>query len=243
MTMTYRGFHYRVTLPLLALCGGLWTLVGAAVSVVVPVVALCGVVVVFTFPWDNWAVHKRLWDFPEDRLLFRIDRLPIEEIAFFVLQTLQVAFLTMSLCALRPLDRVADVDFSQSNLMVMGLSIAVWLTTGVLTKQWRANRRHLRYAWHLFYWFLPVIVLQWMFGYNILIARIPEITIATIAIGGILSIADIWAVRKGIWFFDSSQITGVYVAGILPWEEVAFFFTTSLLVAQSILVLAPASLR
>lgn len=243
MIMTYRGFHYRVTLPLLGLCGGLWMFVGPAVPIALPIIALCVVVIVFTFPWDNWAVHRRLWDFPDDRLLFRIDRLPIEEIAFFVLQTLQVAFLTTSLCALRPLDRVADVDFSRSNVMFMGLFIAVWLATGAISKQWRANRLYLSYAWHLFYWFLPVIVLQWMFGYNILIARLPEIAISTIAIGGILSIADVWAVRKGIWFFDSSQITGVYVASILPWEEVAFFFTTSLLVAQSIIVLAPASLR
>jgi lycopene cyclase domain-containing protein len=93
------------------------------------------------------------------------------------------------------------------------------------------------------YWFLPVIVVQWLFGFDILAPRLPVILIATLVIGTLLSVADVWAVRKGIWYFDEAQITRVYVAGILPWEEVAFFYTTSLLVSQSILVLAPSSLR
>lgn len=241
--MTYRGFHYRITIPLLVACVVFWFAFGVSYSVLLPLAALCAVVIAFTFPWDNWAVRVKLWDFPEDRLLFRIDRLPIEEIAFFVLQTLQVSFLTLALCAVNHTVSVSQVDFSSSSMIRMGLFIAIWATTGVLSKKWRASRRDLRYAWHLFYWFLPVIILQWMFGYEILSNRITEIVIATLTIGGLLSIADVWAVRKGIWFFDSSQITGGYVADILPWEEVAFFFTTSLLVAQSILLLAPTSLR
>ena len=39
------------------------------------------------------------------------------------------------------------------------------------------------------------------------------------------------------------KITGVKLGGILPWEEIAFFFLTSLLVAQSYLLLLPEDLR
>jgi lycopene cyclase domain-containing protein len=64
-----------------------------------------------------------------------------------------------------------------------------------------------------------------------------------LTIGTILSLADVWAVRRGIWFFDERQVTGLKFGGILPWEEVAFFYLTSLLVAQSIVLFVPESLR
>jgi hypothetical protein len=35
----------------------------------------------------------------------------------------------------------------------------------------------------------------------------------------------------------------VKLGGVLPWEEIAFFFLTSLLVAQSYLLLLPGDLR
>jgi len=62
-------------------------------------------------------------------------------------------------------------------------------------------------------------------------------------IGTYLCLADWYAIGKGIWFFDSKQITGLKIAGIMPWEEVAFFYITSLLVSQTFLILLPAGLR
>jgi lycopene cyclase domain-containing protein len=80
-----------------------------------------------------------------------------------------------------------------------------------------------------------------MFGAGMLLPRIDVIAYATLAIGTYLSISDVWAVRRGIWFFDHAQTTGHRIARILPWEEVAFFYTTSLLVAQSSVLLVPAA--
>jgi lycopene cyclase domain-containing protein len=241
--MTYRGFHYRVTLPLLAGCIALWCVLRPSTEIAIPLLALCGVVVLFTFPWDNWAVRRGLWDFPEERLIGRIDRLPIEEIAFFVLQTLQVSFLTLALCAMMPSNEAGQADFSLNVGVRIGGMLLAWLVIGRLSSSWRNRNKQYRYAWHLFYWFLPVVVVQWLFGYDILAPRLPVILGSTFVIGTLLSMADVWAVRRGIWYFDKSQITRVYVAGILPWEEVAFFYTTSFLVSQSILVLAPSTLR
>jgi putative membrane protein len=241
--MTYRGFHYRVTLPLLAGCIALWGGLRPSTDILLPLLALCVVVVIFTFPWDNWAVRRGLWEFPDERLLGRVDRLPVEEIAFFILQTLHVSFLTLALCSLIPSNQSGQADFSKEVGFQIVALVVLWLLIGRLTKTWRDKHLQYRYAWHLMYWFLPVIVVQWLFGFEILAPRLPVILIATFVIGTLLSVADVWAVRKGIWYFDEAQITRVYVAGILPWEEVAFFYTTSLLVSQSILVLAPSSLR
>jgi len=241
--MTYRGFHYRITMPLLAACYGAWILQGSRADVGLPILFLCLIVVVFTFPWDNWAVRRLLWEFPDERLLFRIDRLPIEEIAFFVLQTLQVSFLTLAFCAMEPISNPREIVFTPDVMLRLAVLFSAWGIIGAGSIKWRESHVNMSYAWHLFYWFLPVVIAQWLFAAEILMPRIDVIVLSTIFIGGVLSIADVWAVQRGIWFFDSRQITGIYIARVLPWEEVAFFFVTSLLVAQSILLFVPAELR
>lgn len=220
-----------------------WTITAWSAAVLLPLLALNAIVVAFTYPWDNSAVRRGIWDFPEDRLLFRIDKLPIEEISFFVLQTLQVSFLTLALCSAIPAVHRYEPVISIGTLTNAGLLFVVWGIIGLTTRRWRTNHRRYAYAWHLFYWFVPVICVQWIIGSALLSERLVVILGATFIIGSLLSIADVWAVRRGIWFFDHTQITGHVIARILPWEEVAFFYTTSLLVSQSILLLAPESLR
>lgn len=50
---------------------------------------------VYTVPWDNWCVANGIWNFPEDRILFRVAYLPIEEYAFFLLQTTMTGLFTI----------------------------------------------------------------------------------------------------------------------------------------------------
>jgi lycopene cyclase domain-containing protein len=69
------------------------------------------------------------------------------------------------------------------------------------------------------------------------------LAMVTVAFGVYYTLADLAAVRAGTWFFDEKQIIGVKLARILPWEEIAFFFLTSLLVIQSYLLLLPSDLR
>lgn len=240
-TATYRGFHALWTLPVLAVLAALWYSLDGDHFTLAILAGLCIVVIAFTFPWDNWAVKQRIWDFPEDRLLFRIRSLPIEEISFFVIQTLQVAFLTASLCVVIPSAPLVAVEFTPTVLIALGGISITWVILGLSTRSWRRSRRSLRYAWHLGYWFGPVIVFQWVFGAGMLTPRLDVILIATVVVGTYLSIADVWAVRRGIWFFDHDQTTGHMLAKILPWEEVAFFYLTSLLVAQSTILLVPAA--
>lgn len=238
---TYRGFHARWTLPVLAVLAGIWFIVDGNMLTIAILTGLCVVVICFTFPWDNWAVEQRIWDFPDDRLLFRLRRLPIEEIAFFVIQTLQVAFLTALLCTVIPSAPLEQVSFTQPVLVSLGVLLGTWAVLGLVSSSWRASRRSLRYAWHLGYWFAPVILMQWVFGAGMLMPRFDVIILSSGIIGTYLSIADVWAVRRGIWFFDHAQTTGHRIATILPWEEVAFFYITSLLVAQSTILLVPSA--
>lgn len=92
--MTYLEFHLIFNLPLLAF------LFWRARRKMTPVHwkwfgAVALVVLAFTFPWDNWAVGKGIWGFEDERVLFRIGHLPVEEIAFFLLEALAVCLLVV----------------------------------------------------------------------------------------------------------------------------------------------------
>lgn len=240
---TYRRFHAVWTLPLLAVIAIACHMVQISVGGWLTPLALCTVVVVFTFPWDNWAVRRGVWDFPDDRLIARISALPVEEIFFFVVQTLHVGWLTALMLRLMPGPVAGTVSFELPTLISIGAVLLCWAVTGLLTRARRSARPHVTYAWHLFYWFAPIIIVQWTFGWDLLAPRFVVIALATAFVGTFLIFSDIWAVRRGIWFFDERQITGGRIATILPWEEAAFFYVTSLLVAQSTILLLPANAR
>ena len=99
--MTYLEFHLLFNLPAMLLLLWLtrkrlraahwkWTAI------------LCGIVLAATTPWDNWAVYRGIWTFDWQRthpveatLGGVLWRLPAEEYAFFLIETVMVALLTL----------------------------------------------------------------------------------------------------------------------------------------------------
>lgn len=245
--MTYRRFHLVVNLPLLLSLAVLAAILlpASTWAGLVPVAGiLLAVVMIATTPWDAYAVANRLWDFPDDRLLGRLWGLPYEEYAFFAIQTVEVVLLTMIVLTLFPVPAARVVPPpSMVQWGSAGVIAVLWLVVFFTVRRPEPTTWRWHYAWHLLYWILPVIVLQWVIGGDVLLRRWPALVGPTLVIGGVLTCADLMAVRRGIWFFDERQITGFRFRSVLPWEEAAFFFLTSLLVAQSIIILLPEHLR
>lgn len=241
--MTYLRFHVVFNLPVLLLLSlAAWWLGWTSVHSLTLAVLLV-IVVATTSPWDNIAVRHGIWDFPEDRVVRRIFYLPIEEYAFFCIQTIQVALLTFLVLRMHSWTSVdASIETPGTGIALLSLLIA-WVWIGVRTRSIPTTKTRLHYAWHLFLWLVPIIVLQWIVGWPVLIPRWPAVLIPTLLVGTYLTLADVKAVREGIWYFDERRITGLRIAHILPWEEVAFFYCTSLVVSQSILILLPESAR
>jgi lycopene cyclase domain-containing protein len=242
--VTYLRFHLLFNLPLLvvlAALGGLppWTAEeGLALGLVLVAV------VVFTTPWDNLAAKWGIWGFPREKYSLRLGYLPVEEYAFFVLQSLNVMLAVRALFRFFP-DWLTgqETGISEGTLICLAASILPW---GLIALQFHWLRRksgpRVNYAIHLA-WFLPVIYLQWVVAPFLFLAHVGLLALVTGAFGVYYTLADLVAVQAGTWFFDEKQITGVKLAGVLPWEEIAFFFLTSLLVAQSYLLLLPSDLR
>jgi lycopene cyclase domain-containing protein len=99
--MTYLQFHLIFNLPALLLL--LWLTRQRLRPVHLQwIVGLCGIVLLTTTPWDNWAVHRGIWDFDARRVtelsatLGGVKwHLPAEEYAFFLVETVLVSLLTL----------------------------------------------------------------------------------------------------------------------------------------------------
>ncbi len=98
------------------------------------------------------------------------------------------------------------------------------------------------YFWHLFLWFLPLIIGQWLWFRPILWSNRRVVFGATILCGTYFSLCDVAAIRSGLWFFGEEHLIGLFV-GPVPIEEILFFYLTSLLVAQSFILFLPQRLR
>ncbi len=246
--MTYFRFHLLFNLPatvaLLALAwfqdehGSQW-----APGEGWAALAVLAAVMVFTSPWDNDAVRRGIWDFPPGRYWRRIKFLPFEEYLFFVWQSVNVMLSVGWLLRVAPGWRTGEgTPVGPLNGAAILLLLVFWTALGLRSRK-RPFAAKWNYAWHLLYWFLPVIALQWCLAPVLFLKLAPVLGTGTLFWGTYYTAADVVAVRAGVWTFDPGQITGRRLFGILPWEEIAFFYLTSLLVAQSFLLLLPAVLR
>ena len=242
--MSYFRFHLIFNVPLLILLivlGGtpVWT-TGEIVAAALVLVA----VMIFTTPWDNLAAKWGIWGFPREKFSLRIGYLPVEEYAFFLLQSLNVMLAVRAIFRFVP-DWMTgqETAITSWTLICLAASIIPWaLVVAQLLWLRRKVGPRVNYANHLA-WFLPVIYVQWVIAPPLFLGHAGLLALVTVAFGIYYTLADLVAVRAGTWFFDEKQITGVKLGGVLPWEEIAFFFLTSLLVAQSYLLLVPSECR
>ena len=98
------------------------------------------------------------------------------------------------------------------------------------------------YLFHILAWMLPVVAIQWALAWRVFRRNLRAVFLPPLIIGTYYVIADTFAVRDGIWYFDPQQILALFV-GILPVEEVIFFYLTALLVSQSFVMLLPKGYR
>lgn len=93
-----------------------------------------------------------------------------------------------------------------------------------------------RYAYllHLLLWTLPILAMQLLLLVRHERARAPAVLravcVPALVVGAYLSVADHLAIERGLWRFGEGRHLGLYV-GVVPIEEVLFFFITSFLVA------------
>jgi lycopene cyclase domain-containing protein len=82
----------------------------------------------------------------------------------------------------------------------------------------------------ILFWALPPIFVQLLFGRDILWQYRKLVSWGIVVPGLYLSLMDIVALKETTWSISPAQTTGITFFGILPLEEVVFFFITNILI-------------
>jgi lycopene cyclase domain-containing protein len=197
------------------------------------------VAVLYTTPWDNYLVATKVWWYHPDLVTgWVIGWVPIEEYCFFVLQTLMSgAWLVWLLRRVYPQRAFAPNLALRKWLSAAGIVLWLASTALLLAGYAPATYTTLTLSWALF----PILI-QLVFGADILWHYRAPIALATLTTTSYLAAADTLAIGAGTWVINPLQSFNIFLPGGLPIEELLFFLVTNLLVTVGCtLVLARAS--
>ncbi|MGE5334022.1 MAG: lycopene cyclase domain-containing protein [Nitrososphaerota archaeon] len=181
---------------------------------------------IYTTPWDNHLVATGVWYYnPKQVAGILLGYVPLEEYAFFVLETL-LAGLWWRFCSMRIRP---DGNLRPSAHTRLWASVSVAVLWSILTIIFFSGWKPGTYLLITLTWALPPIILQLAYGADILWHKRRLVAATIVPLGIYLSAADALAIRAGIWAIDPRQSTGVFIGG-LPIEEAVFFFVTIVLI-------------
>jgi lycopene beta-cyclase len=183
--------------------------------------------VAYTTPWDNYLVATGVWYYNPDLVTgIVLGYVPIEEYTFFVLESI-LAGLWWWFLAHRL--RMPAETFRPNKSLV-------YLSTCMLSSLWFLaaylfffGTAHWIYLSIILFWALPPIIIQLLFGADIL-WHFRKLVFWSLFVPGLyLSLMDIVALKDTTWSISPTQTTGLLFLGTLPLEEVVFFFITNIL--------------
>lgn len=226
--MTYLQFHLAFTIPpLLALA----LFQGRTREPWWPLAALVGIAFVYTTPWDNYLVAREVWTYPPDAVLATIGFVPVEEYAFFVIQTVITGLWVRLLQARSPVafQPTPDLGVRAIGASVFGLLSLLGVACVIAGGHWL-------YLGLIVAWAFPVLAGMWWLGGHLIWARRRLVALAVAPVTVYLWVADRIAIGLGIWDITDATRTGWEIVG-LPVEEALFFLVTNLLVAKGLVML------
>jgi len=230
--MSYLQFHAAFVLPpiLLLLLTGRPSLraVGWAGAAGLALMAL--IALLYTTPWDNYLVARGVWGYGEGRVVGTIGYVPVEEYAFFVLQTVLVGLWLYRLLG----SAGGTVPEAAPRPLARWGGALLWLIVGASGLLLLRSEAGL-YLGLILVWAAPVLALQWAIGGHALWAARRSLLLGTAVPTLYLWVADRLALGFGIWAISERYTTGFEVFG-MPVEEMVFFAATTLMVVQGLLL-------
>ncbi len=230
--MTYSQFHLIFTLPLLALLifVSRRTWLGRENQLFMGLGFLCLIAFVYTTPWDNYLVYRGVWGYEPHRVLAVIGYVPIEEYAFFILQTLITGFFLWNLRV--RFNWKGSPRLPLSPFWVKALGVGFYLALA-LWGLWVWGDQPWTYMSLILVWAYPVLAFQWAYGGDQLLKDWPYFLVGVAVPTLYFGVADAIAIYLGVWEISALYTTG-WMIGNLPFEEGFFFLTTNLLVVQGL---------
>jgi lycopene cyclase domain-containing protein len=197
--------------------------------------------VIYTTPWDNYLVATGVWYYNPNLVTgLVIGYVPIEEYTFFVLETILAGLWWWFLARRLPLTFIPS---TQSGGVITNKAL-VLVSTGILALLWLVftylfffGEAKWTYLSIILFWALPPIIIQLLFGADILWHYRRLVFWAIAVPATYLSLVDMAALTETTWSISTNQTTGILFFGILPLEEVIFFFVTNILIAFGLTLL------
>lgn len=236
--MTYFGFLLRfLVIPIVIFLGLTWWdskkekptpgfQNGRAVWVAIFVHILLAVV--YTTPWDNYLVATGVWYYNPDLVTgILLGYVPIEEYTFFVLETVLSGLFWWFLARRVSMSSENFQPSKTARLITSCILSVIWI---VFTVLFFGDNQPITYLSITLFWALPAILPQLLYGADILWHHRKLVFWAILIPGTYLSLMDILALKETTWSIAADQTTGILFFGILPLEEVVFFFITNVLI-------------
>ncbi len=236
--MTYAQFHLAFTLPVLA---------GLVLAQRTPVAgvgartaygwlaAVVGLAVAYTTPWDNYLVYRGVWTYPPSAVVATIGYVPVEEYAFFVIQTLiaGLAYFLLRGRDIAPTPPRPVPSAFRASLVGFWLAVAA-LGAGLLLHP----SDHALYMGLILAWAGPVLAgMAWAGSEKLWTDRLRVVTAITATVV-YLWIIDRVAIGIGIWDIADAYRMQIDPLG-LPLEEAVFFFVTTTLCVFGLALFLP----
>ncbi len=181
----------------------------------------------YTTPWDNYLVATGVWYYnPALVTGLTLGYVPIEEYTFFVVETILTG-LWWSFLARRIRTQGEFRSSARGRWAAFGVLFAAW---AFFTWQFFMAGEQWNYLGIIFFWALVPIFPQFLFGADLLWHHRKLVFWTIVPMGTYLSLADIVALTDTTWQISKEQTLGINFFGILPVEEVAFFFITNVLI-------------
>lgn len=229
----YAYFHLLFTLPPLAmlhlLASPLLTQLDRHKLLILPTIAF-----VWTTPWDNKLVRHGAWWYPRSCVMARIGYVPIEEYAFFLLQSLITTLFTV-LVTRWTMPRARGKPKGTVLLPLVPAAVMVAGIAGLTGKQ--GNGHHF-YISMIAWWASVPLILLW-FGTRRSwpgdLKRKEALSWLMCLAGPTVYLcnADVFAMRRGTWHIAESKSLKRFIVPDLPIEEALFFFMTNLILVSA----------
>jgi len=206
---------------------------GRAVWVAIGIHVLLAVV--YTTPWDNYLVATGVWYYnPELVTGIVIGYVPIEEYTFFVVETILAGlwwwFLARHFVLTPSPSPEGRGGFVPNKRLVYVSTCVLAFVWMIFTYLFFFGATKWTYLSITLFWALPAILPQLLFGADILWHYRWLVFWSIVIPGTYLSLMDIVALKETTWAISKTQTTGILFFGILPLEEVVFFFITNVLI-------------
>ncbi|MFN2265125.1 MAG: lycopene cyclase domain-containing protein [Anaerolineales bacterium] len=203
-------------------------------------IILTSLALVYTTPWDNYLVASGVWWYDPDLVLgFTFGWVPLEEYLFFVLQPILGGLLLLVLLRRRLGSGENEPLKDGARKILPSIAITIWATALTMLVLGIPAATYLGLE---LVWALPVIILQLVFGADILWKYRSQLFAVILGLTIFLSLGDAIAIQSGIWTINPEQSLGLLLAGILPVEEFIFFLLTNIMVGFGfVLIWSPES--